>query len=46
MHTIKYSLQKNRHYAKARKDNLTNGDSSPTPTIYPFGMNTQGAFCD
>jgi hypothetical protein len=40
------SLQKNRHYAKARKDNLTNGDSSPTPTIYPFGMNTQGGFCD
>ena len=40
------SLPKDRLYAKARKDNLTNGDSSPTPTIYPFGMNTHGGFCD
>jgi hypothetical protein len=40
------SLNKNRLYAKARKDNHTNGDCSITPTIYPFGMNTQGGFCD
>ena len=37
---------KNRHYAKARKDNYNNGDHSSSPTIYPFGMNTQGGFCD
>ena len=40
------SLNKNWLYAKARKDNLKNGDTSPTPTIYPFGMNTQGGLCD
>ena len=40
------SYNKNRLYAKARKDNYTNGDRSPSPTIYPFGMNTQGGFCD
>ena len=33
-------------YAKARKENYDNGDRSPSPTIYPFGMNTQGGFCD
>ena len=40
------SLNKNTHYAKARKDNHTNGDRSTPPTIYPFGMNTHGGFCD
>ena len=40
------SLHKKRLYAKARKDNYNNGDHSPSPTIYPFGMNTQGGFCD
>ena len=40
------SHHKNRLYAKARKDNYTNGDRSPSPTIYPFGMNTQVFFCD
>jgi hypothetical protein len=40
------SLNKNRLYAKARKDDHTNGDCSTTPTIYPLGMNTQGGFCD
>jgi len=40
------TLQKNLHYAGARKHNYNNGDRSPTPTIYPFGMNTQGGFCD
>ena len=35
-------LHKKRLYAKARKDNYDNGDHSPSPTIYPFGMNTQG----
>ena len=40
------TLHKKRLYAKARKDNYTNGDRSPLPTIYPFGMNTQGGFCD
>ena len=34
------------NYAKARKENYDNGDRSPSPTIYPFGMNTQGGFCD
>ena len=40
------TLKKNLLYADARKDNYNNGDHSPTPTIYPFGMNTQGGFCD
>ena len=40
------SYNKNRLYAKARKENYDNGDCSPSPTIYPFGMNTQGGFCD
>jgi hypothetical protein len=40
------SSHKNRLYATARKDNYDNGDRSPSPTIYPFGMNTQGGFCD
>ena len=40
------SYNKNRLYAKARKENYENGDHSPSPTIYPFGMNTQGGFCD
>ena len=40
------SYNKNRLYAKARKENYDNGDRSPSPTIYPFGMNTQGGFCD
>ena len=40
------SLHKKRLYAKARKDNYTNGDRSISPTIYPFGMNAQGGFCD
>ena len=31
---------------QVRKDNYNNGDRSPTPTIYPFGMNTQSGFCD
>ena len=39
------SNHKNRLYAKARKDNYNNGDHSPSPTIYPFGMNTQVFFC-
>jgi hypothetical protein len=40
------TVHKNRLYAKAGKDNYNNGDRSPSPTIYPFGMNTQGGFCD
>jgi len=40
------SLSKNGKYAKARKENYDNGDRSISPTIYPFGMNTQGGFCD
>ena len=40
------SLLKNTTYPKARKENYTNGSHSTTPTIYPFGMNTQGGFCD
>ena len=40
------TLHKNRLYAKARKENYYNGDRSPSPTIYPFGMNTQVFFCD
>ena len=43
---IYYFPDKNLLYAGARKDNYNNGDRSPTPTIYPFGMNTQGGFCD
>ena len=43
---IFYFSSKNRLYAKARKDNYNNGDRSSSPTIYPFGMNTQGGFCD
>ena len=36
------TVHKNRLYAKAGKDNYNNGDRSPSPTIYPFGGNTQG----
>ena len=39
-------IHKNRQYTKARKENYDNGDHSPSPTIYPFGMNTQGGVCD
>ncbi len=38
------SHHKNRLYAKARKENYDNVDRSPSPTIYPFGMNTQGGY--
>ena len=47
--TLKFKLYIfyfSRFYAKARKDNYNNGDRSPSPTIYPFGMNTKGGFCD
>ena len=43
---IQNSSLKNRLHAKARKENYDNGDCSPSPTIYRFGMNTQGGFCD
>ena len=41
----KGTSHKLRAYAKARSEEISNGGDS-TPSIYPFAMDTSGAFCD